>query len=324
MVLSWLSSGFGDVGALIAKKSYARAAKLLREQLEKDPANVSFELQLADVLQLDGQGPEAATILVRLADGYARHGFLAKAIALLKKVQRIDPERGAALDRKIATLAKERDEETIHRIGLRDAAQAKAHQTAAPEPAPARPDPARTEEPESFEFELSLPDEPPQTEGSAGMGLEKTPLFSDFSGDELVEVIRGLRLRTYGPGDVVVAEGEPGDSLFVITTGSVKAFCKDPRGRYCKVREMGEGSFFGEVSILTGTPRSATITAASPLELLELDVFTLESIAEGHPHVVDVLRDFSRTRAGSLEEIRVRMGRTAPPPPPSDEATGGR
>jgi cAMP-dependent protein kinase regulator len=319
MVLSWLSSGPGDVGALIAKKSYARAAKLLREQLEKDPSNVSLELQLADVLQLDGQGPQAAAILVRLADGHARHGFLAKAIALLKKVQRLDPERGAALDRKIATLAKERDDETARRIALRDAVQAKARPASAPEPPSTRPAPAPPGEPESFEFELSLPDEPPPTEDTAGTGLEKTPLFSDFSGDELVEVIRGLRLRTYGPGDVVVAEGEPGDSLFVITTGSVKVFCRDPQGRYRKVREMGEGSFFGEVSILTGEPRSATITAGSPLELLELDVSTLESIAEGHPRVLHVLREFSRTRAGSLEEIRVRMGRTAPPPSPSGE-----
>ena len=85
------------------------------------------------------------------------------------------------------------------------------------------------------------------------------------------------------------------------------------------MRELGEGEFFGEVSILTGSPRTATVTAAAPLELLELDLPTLESIAAERPHVVTVLEDISRARAGSLEELRVRMGRTAPPPAPSAE-----
>jgi CRP-like cAMP-binding protein len=95
----------------------------------------------------------------------------------------------------------------------------------------------------------------------------------------------------------------------------VLAFCKDPSGKYHKVREMTEGSFFGEVSILTGMPRTATITAATPIELLELDHDTLAAISERHPHVRAVLREFCEARAGSLEEIRIRMGRTEPPPP---------
>ena len=318
MVLSWISPGTENIGELIAKKSYARAARRLRTQLGKDPENVSVELQLAEVLHLDDRGEEAVAILVRLADGYARGGFLAKAIALLKKAQRIAPERGAEMDLRIASLAKERDDETARRIALREAMQGK------PRPNAAAPEPPPATVTESAELDLSDLDEDVPPEVEADTGLERTPLFSGFSGDELVEVIQGLRLLAFAPGDIVVAEGEPGDSLFVLTTGTVKAFCKDPRGEYRKVREMGEGSFFGEVSILTGTPRTATITAATPLELLELDLPTLESIAERHPHVVAVLRDFSGARAGSLEEIRVRMGRTGPPQVEPEEALAGR
>jgi tetratricopeptide (TPR) repeat protein len=317
MVLSWISPGTEDIGELIAKKSYVRAAKRLRAQLERDPENAFAQLQLAEVLQLDGRGEEAVALLVRLADGYAREGFLAKAIALLKKAQRIAPERGADMDLRIASLAKERDDETARRIALKEAMQGKPRPAAAPE---SSPDTGT----EAAELDLSDLDEDVPPEALADTGLERTPLFSDFSGDELVEVIQGLRLLTFGPGDIVVAEGEPGDSLFVLTTGSVKAFCKDPSGEYRKVREMGEGSFFGEVSILTGTPRTATITAATPLELLELDLATLESIAEKHPNVVTVLKDFSGARAGSLEEIRIRMGRTGPPPVEPEKALAGR
>jgi hypothetical protein len=318
MVLSWISPGTADIGELIAKKSYARAAKRLRAQLEKDPENVSVELQLAEVLQLDDRGEEAVAILVRLADGYARGGFLAKAIALLKKAQRIAPERSADMELRIAALAKERDEETARRLALKEAMQGK------PRTAAAAPGPSPDTDAEAAELDLSDLDEDVPARVQADTGLERTPLFSGFSGDELVEIIQGLQLLTFAPGDIVVAEGEPGDSLFVLTTGTVKTFCKDPRGEYRKVREMGEGSFFGEVSILTGTPRTATITAATPLELLELDLPTLEAIAEKHPHVLTVLKDFSGQRAGSLEEIRIRMGRTGPPPVVPEEALAGR
>ena len=329
MVLSWFSSGARDVAALVARKSYAKAAKILRAELERDPQNVALELQLADVLQLDGQGAEAVAILLFAADAYTRNGFLAKAIALLKKVQRIDPDRAVAMDRKIAALAKERDEETARRMALRGVRPARprpsegTQEPAAAAAGPASPGALATEEfPEALpaglsvglEFELEIPGEEAPPEPGAEARLEKTPLFSDLTAEELLEVIRGLRLLTYGPGEIVVAEGEPGDSLFVLTTGTVLAFCKDPAGRYRKVREMNEGSFFGEVSILTGRPRTATVTAATPVELLELDAPTLAAIAEEHPHVHDVLRDFCAARAGSVEEIRIRMGRPGPPP----------
>jgi hypothetical protein len=374
MVLSWFSSGADDVASLVAKKSYGKAARILRAQLERDPQNVSLELQLADVLQLDGQAAEAVAILLFAADSYTRNGFLAKAIALLKKVQRIDPDRAAAMDRKIAGLAKERDEETARRMALREAMGVKPRsQDARPrpeapppapepppppaaaipardpdlppppvpvsrrpvvdlptpsfeppvalatpphsphgEPGPAAPPPAAARP--DFEFELEIAGEEPPADAAAEARLEKTPLFSDFTADELLEVIRGLRLLTFGAGEIVVAEGEPGDSLFVLTTGTVLAFCKDPKGRYHKVREMNEGSFFGEVSILTGMPRTATITAATPIELLELDSATLAEIAGKHPRVHDVLQEFCEARAGSVEEIRIRMGRPGPPP----------
>ena len=315
MALPWFS-GSEDVAGLVARKSYAKAAKVLRAQLERDPGNAALEIQLADVLALDGQCPEAVAILLRVADAWARDGFLAKAIALLKKVQRIEPARAEEVDRRLADLAKARDEEALRGAALLGSRLSRPRPAEAAEPHPIDEIPAPAEEPETFEMEIDLEGEAeaPAPPVPAEAHLERTPLFSEFTADELVEVIRGLRLLTFGPGEIVVAEGEPGDSLFVLTTGTVYAFCKDPEGRYRKVREMADGSFFGEVSILRGSPRTATVTAATSVELLELDVATLDAIAERHPHVAAVLRDFCEARTGSVEEIRVRMGRTGPPP----------
>jgi CRP-like cAMP-binding protein len=58
----------------------------------------------------------------------------------------------------------------------------------------------------------------------------------------------------------------------------------------------GEGAFFGEVSILTGKPRSASIVALTNCELLELGKATLDDIVKKHPHVLEVMQEFSRER----------------------------
>jgi cAMP-dependent protein kinase regulator len=122
-----------------------------------------------------------------------------------------------------------------------------------------------------------------------------SPLFDDFDEAELLEVIHGLQLRSFEPGDVVVVAGDPGDSLFVVATGIVKAFVPTTEGHKL-VREMEEGQFFGEISILTGSERTATVTAKTRCELLELDRATLDEITADHPHVWDVLREYAERR----------------------------
>jgi cAMP-dependent protein kinase regulator len=134
----------------------------------------------------------------------------------------------------------------------------------------------------------------------------RTPLFEGFTREELIEVIRGLKLLTFEPGDVVVTEGEPGESLFVVTSGRVKAFVRRPSGQSAKVRELAEGDFFGEVSILQGGRRTATITCATRCDLLELDKPALDAIAARHPGVLRVLQAFYDQRAGSTLEHMIR------------------
>jgi CRP-like cAMP-binding protein len=138
------------------------------------------------------------------------------------------------------------------------------------------------------------------TEPAAGVSapVVASPLFSDFSQEELLAVIHALELQTFEPGDIIISEGEPGDSLFVLATGTVKAFVKNPEGRHVKVRDMSDGAFFGEISVLTGKPRTATVIAATPCELLELHRPTLEAITATHPRVTEVLEEFYRQRTG--------------------------
>jgi cAMP-dependent protein kinase regulator len=125
-----------------------------------------------------------------------------------------------------------------------------------------------------------------------------SPLFRDFSVDEMVAVIQGLKLLAFERGQAILREGQPGGSLYTLTSGRVRAFKKDPAtGKQNQLGDLVEGAFFGEMSILTGQPRMASVVALTRCELLELDRPTLDQITKTHPHVWDVLREFAEKRA---------------------------
>jgi cAMP-dependent protein kinase regulator len=118
-----------------------------------------------------------------------------------------------------------------------------------------------------------------------------------FSPEELLAVMRGLELVSFDAGDVIVAEGAAGDSMFILTSGKVKAYVKTPKGKSLKVQEFEEGDFFGEISVLTGKPRTATLTAAENCDCLELTRAALDEITKTHPGVREVLKKFQKERA---------------------------
>lgn len=287
--------GKDSVAELMARRSYAKAIELIRAQLKQGRGDVRLRLQLADCLILSGRGKDAVGILLELADEYAVEGFSAKAIAVLKKVQKIEPERGDVADRLARLIKKDKDlghTPTLTFRGpvfgmeeIRDEVEIglEPPQTG-DKPAPPAPAPPV----EAAAVTPAEPEEEPPVD---------TPLFQGMSREELVAVIGGLQLATYEPGDVIVSQGEPGDSLFVLTTGTVKAWVKSPEGRSVLVRVMRDGDFFGEVSVLSGRARTASVTAASACEMLVLDRATLDRITESHPHVRQVLEEFYIQRA---------------------------
>jgi len=318
MVLSWLGGKQpANVSDFIARRKYGKAVDLLMAQFRAGSRDPRLRIQLADVLLLEGKGPKAVPILIGVADEFARDGFAAKAIAVLKKIEKIEPGR-SEVEKRLANLIKQQHDEpptlgarlkTLPELGIEEVGfepSARGEQAARPvtgeEPAPASEARAAGAE-TSEEDHLELTDLEEEAPAEAPL---RSPLFSDFSEEELVAVIHGLRLLTYEPGDIILTEGEAGDSLFVLTTGSVKAFVRNPAGRHIQVREIHEGDFFGEISILTGKPRTATITAVAHCELLELDRPTLDAISKSHPHVLEVLKHFYEQRANSAQESRAR------------------
>ena len=311
MVLGWLSGSKGaSVSDLINRRQYNKALDLLWAELKQGSRSSRLRLQIADVLVLAGRGREAVPLLTALSDEFARDGFAAKAIAVLKKAERIRPGDNA-VERRLAGLIQQKEEAeelTITPTGSFNVAQFDIEEIQ-DEPAAASGAIALelTAEAEQgvrdgllnvlHEALEEASQEQPSPEQTNADPLA-SPLFSDFSQEELVAVIRGLKLLSFRPGDIIISQGEAGDSLFVLSSGRVRAWVRNGQGRHEQVREMAEGAFFGEISILSGSPRSATITACTACELLELDRKTLDEITRTHPRVLFVLQEFYRERTG--------------------------
>jgi len=107
VALSFGRSKSDDVVSLIAAKKYGPAIEILREQLKKRGASTTVRKQLADVLVLSGKTVEAVSLLLPLADKFAREGFAAKAVSVLKKIQKIDPGR-RDVEERLARLIEEK------------------------------------------------------------------------------------------------------------------------------------------------------------------------------------------------------------------------
>jgi len=337
MAKGWFgSSREASLAELIVQKKYGRAIELLRAQFQESGSDPRQRMQLADVLVAAGRAREAVPVYVGIADDYAREGFTAKAIAVYKKVQKIEPDRHD-IEKRLARLAREKqsaslplvmppgsgDEIGFHDIGFEPRAIAAADITAAPPPAAesvvsdSNPVTGAGDEERFFDNLFATLKSPPPPSGAATEPASRhiaSPLFDDFAEDELVALVERLDLVFFEPGDIIISEGEPGDSLFVLTTGVLKAFIRNPSGRQVFVRELAEGSFFGEISILSGRPRTATVTCATRAELLVLDRRALDAITVQHPRVQKVLLEFYKQRQGSEAEqgVRSMAGGAAP------------
>ncbi|HEX9496494.1 MAG TPA: cyclic nucleotide-binding domain-containing protein [Candidatus Limnocylindria bacterium] len=121
-------------------------------------------------------------------------------------------------------------------------------------------------------------------------GLAKLPFFKDLEGKELDQIAARLQARRFEAGDVVVQAGEQGGGYYLIREGTADVTLPD--GRF--VRTLGPGDGFGELALIFGIPRTATVTAKGPLTVgvLSRPDFATLVTASG-----EKMRDF-RARTG--------------------------
>ena len=114
--------------------------------------------------------------------------------------------------------------------------------------------------------------------------LRDVRLFTAFAETDLAALGQRLRERTLRKNQVLFREGDPGDEMFLICHGTVLV-SKVVKGKVEQLlNRIGPGEFFGEMSLLDGSPRSATIQAETDTMLLVLDRKSLNQLIEVSPH----------------------------------------
>lgn len=131
--------------------------------------------------------------------------------------------------------------------------------------------------------------------------LREIPLFKACS-DRSIEIISGIvRDETFPEGAVLVREGEPGESLIVIKRGSATV---EQGGTL--LRKLAAGDFLGEIALIDGRPRTATVTADEPIEALIIDRSGFARLMDEFPVIrfdlVTALTDRLRSRGPALTD----------------------
>jgi CRP-like cAMP-binding protein len=130
--------------------------------------------------------------------------------------------------------------------------------------------------------------------------LARCPLFVGVLPEDLRDVARHLRRRRFRRGEVIFHQGDPGDALHIVASGSVKIVLPSAEGEEAIIATIHAGDFFGELALLDGAPRSATAAAVEVTETLSLPRETfLEEIGRS-ASLRDVLL---RSLAGELRRL---------------------
>jgi voltage-gated potassium channel len=111
----------------------------------------------------------------------------------------------------------------------------------------------------------------------------RLPLFRNLGAPALAEVARLLKVQNCSRGAAVVRQGQPGDSMFFIADGEVEVHAGAERIR------LRSGQFFGEMALISGAPRNATVVAVAPTRLLRLDVVDFRELAARQPELLQTI-----------------------------------
>jgi small-conductance mechanosensitive channel/CRP-like cAMP-binding protein len=131
--------------------------------------------------------------------------------------------------------------------------------------------------------------------------LGRVDLFSRLTDEQRRSIATASALRIYGPGEVIVRQDDPGQSMFIICSGSV-AVVLEPDRREVAVVEAG--GYFGEMSLLTGDARTASVVARGDTTVLELDAELFRGLGAADPKAVEDIGLAAMTRRAQLAQVR--------------------
>jgi small-conductance mechanosensitive channel/CRP-like cAMP-binding protein len=137
--------------------------------------------------------------------------------------------------------------------------------------------------------------------------LADVDLFASLTPEMRHEIALATPVTVYGSGEAIVRQGEPGQSMFVVCTGTVSVVLEPGRQEVARIER---GGYFGEMSVLTGDPRSATVLAVGDTSVVEIGADLFRRLAADHPQAIEHLGVAAVTRRADLERVRTATADT--------------
>jgi small-conductance mechanosensitive channel/CRP-like cAMP-binding protein len=150
---------------------------------------------------------------------------------------------------------------------------------------------------------------PPQEEASPSDVLHRTPIFRLLDEVELTELAAAMRHMTFAPGERLLRQGDPGDSMYFVVAGRIGITIQSSDGSEKELASFEAGDFFGEISLLTGEPRGVTASALSRVTCYCLDKTGLQRTMERQPDLAEDMSVILAHRQIELSNARETMDR---------------
>jgi CRP-like cAMP-binding protein len=137
--------------------------------------------------------------------------------------------------------------------------------------------------------------------------LQRVPLLAGQSAAQLAAIAQLARRQRFKRDDVIYVEGDPADALYVIVSGQVRVRVTSPEGRQVVVLLLQAGESFGESALLDGAPRTATIEAAEPTEVIVVSREDFLRLSTQSPQIVMGLLRVMARRLRETETLAAEM-----------------
>ncbi|MCX4243558.1 mechanosensitive ion channel family protein [Paraliomyxa miuraensis] len=135
--------------------------------------------------------------------------------------------------------------------------------------------------------------------------LRRVDICRALQQEQQEQLAQATELRPYAPGELVIRQGEHGDELFIVLRGQVVVTVDEkhhtPRGDSVEVARLGPGSFFGEMSLMTGAPRNANVRTLVDTELLVVGKAALAPILDASPELAERISEALATRQQEID-----------------------
>jgi hypothetical protein len=316
-----------DLTKFVEQSQWAKAVQALQGLVDLEPANANYHLRMGDYSVKAGNKVGAVKAYYQAAHLFVDSGFAVKGIATYKMILRLAPGEKQAIELMKAInsnpgVTGEAPPPPPPPLPVpEDTPQvemAPPPPIAAPAPEFEMPPPPAVAPPVEMPpplpapaLEVEMP-EPPvpiialelkRIPSATPIEIRKdiNPLFAAFSKDEFGAIVDKLEPLTFIAGERIIAEGDDGDAMYLISRGGGKVI-KEVEGQELVLDQLGEGEFFGEMSLLVGGPRSASVFATSDTEVLRLQATELFEVMKKYPRIESILEEFYEKRSKATRQ----------------------